>query len=98
MRHLTAVVVDAGDGFLRFEPLSFVPIQADLCDPEAMDEEDKRWLREYNHACVEKMKPLIQEPEVIQWLEEQAAKADALFSVCWRQLLRRAELRAPTRI
>ena len=34
--------------FLRFDVLSFVPIQADLCIKELMTEEEKRWLESYN--------------------------------------------------
>ena len=31
--------------FLTFKPLSYVPIQADLCVSAMMDEKEKKWLR-----------------------------------------------------
>ena len=61
--------------FLRFDVLSFVPIQADLCIKELMTEEEKRWLESYNSICLEKMKGYITDSEVLSWLEKQVEKS-----------------------
>ena len=60
--------------FLRFDVLSFVPIQADLCVEEMLTEKEKRWLEKYNSFCLEKMKGYITDPEVLTWLEKQAER------------------------
>lgn len=65
-----------GRQFLRFDVLSFVPIQADLCVKEMLTEEEKRWLKQYNSLCLEKMKGLISDPEVLSWLEKQVERSN----------------------
>ena len=65
--------------FLTFKPLSYVPIQADLCVSAMMDEKEKKWLREYNHKCSEQMLPRIKDERVLAWVKEQAEKADLLY-------------------
>lgn len=80
--HLTKMTVDSGlektyqnRQFLRFDVLSFVPIQADLCIKELLTEEEKLWLYKYNSVCLEKMKGYISDPEVISWLEKQVEQS-----------------------
>ena len=67
-----------GKKYLTFKPLSYVPIQADLCVADMLDEREKTWLKEYNRACYEKMAPLIQDASVLQWVEDQAERTSLL--------------------
>ena len=64
--------------FLRFGQLSYVPIQASVCVGEMMTEAEKKWLRNYNQECVERMRPLVKDERVMKWLEKQAEEANAL--------------------
>ena len=67
-----------GCPFLRFIPLSYVPIQASVCVKEMLEEGEKEWLRDYNQECVNKMKPLIHDEKVLEWLQRQADEAKEL--------------------
>ena len=64
--------------FLKFKPLCLVPIQANLCVKEMMNEKEKKWLKEYNRLCYETMKPLIQDRSVLEWLEKQMKMTEQL--------------------
>ena len=65
--------------FLTFKPLSYVPIQADLCVSAMMDEKEKKWLKEYNQQCYEQMLPRIKDTHVMEWVKEQMEKAARLY-------------------
>ena len=64
--------------YLTFKPLSYVPIQADLCVADMLDARGKKWLKEYNSACYEKMSALVEDASVLQWVKDQAEKAALL--------------------
>lgn len=68
--------------YLRFDVLSYVPIQADLCLSEMLTKEEKQWMIDYNTSCLKKMSQLIEEKNVLHWLETQVEKAKALSRVC----------------
>ena len=64
--------------YLTFKPLCLVPIQADLCVKEMMNEKEKKWLKDYNELCYETMKPLIQDEHVLEWVRKQYEAAQKL--------------------
>ena len=68
-----------GCRFLHFVPLSYVPIQASMCVKEMLEEWEKKWLQEYNQECVDRMKPLIHDEKVLEWLQRQADEATELY-------------------
>lgn len=87
---LTTVVEDtgkvsptSGKPFLHFSHLSFVPIQASLCSKEMLTGEEKAWLQTYNQTCYDKLKPLIADATVLEWLKRQAEEAKQLWLVCF---------------
>ena len=55
-------------GFLRFEPLTFVPIDLDAMDVRLLDETDKSRLNAYHRQVYKKLSPLM-EREELAWLE-----------------------------
>lgn len=64
--------------YLTFKPLCLVPIQADLCIGEMMNEKEKAWLKNYNLLCYNTMKPLIKDEHVLEWVKRQSELADQL--------------------
>ena len=82
---LTVIVEDtgkvsptSGKPFLHFSHLSFVPIQASLCSKEMLTGEEKAWLQDYNQTCYDKLKPLIKDATVLEWMKRQAEEAKQL--------------------
>ena len=55
--------------FLRFEFLTWAPIDLDAVDPQYMDENDIRRLNEYHREVYEKISPYLTEEER-EWLKE----------------------------
>lgn len=55
--------------FLRFEPLTYVPIDLDAVLPEKMSDEEKQMLNEYHAAVYEKIKKYLDENERA-WLKK----------------------------
>ena len=55
--------------FLRFEFLTWAPIDLDAVDPQYMDENDIRRLNEYHREVYEKISPYLTEEERV-WLKE----------------------------
>jgi Xaa-Pro aminopeptidase len=60
--------------FLRFESLTYVPIQLDLINRNLLDKDELEWLNNYHAKCFELVGPLLQaanKNEVYEWLREQ---------------------------
>ena len=55
--------------FMRFEPLTFVPIDLDALLPEEMTEEERKMLNSYHKKVYETVSPHLNEEEK-QWLRE----------------------------
>ena len=55
--------------FMYFENLTYVPIDLDAVDPDAMNETEKGWLNAYHAMVYETMAPLLDE-EDRAWLKE----------------------------
>ncbi len=53
--------------FFKFENLTFCPINVDMVDKAFLTEEQIQWLNNYNAEVLEKLTPLLTQPEV-QWL------------------------------
>ena len=70
------VCVEAGESeygrFLKFEPLTFVPIATDCVLPEQLTLEEKQWLNDYHAQVLSKLRPLLN-PEETAWLEAKCA-------------------------
>ena len=57
-------------GFLKMQPLTYVPIDLRMIDPSRMDASDRKRLNDYHEAVYEKISPLLKKDEEIQWLFE----------------------------
>lgn len=55
--------------FMRFEMLTFVPIDLDAIDPEELTRSEREWLNDYHRQCYEKLSPFMTEEEN-EWLRE----------------------------
>ncbi len=63
-----------GDGeFLKFKPLTFVPIDLDGIDPAAFNEKERKQLNDYHRAVNEKLSPFMNEEEKA-WLAKATRK------------------------
>jgi len=54
--------------FLKFEPVTYCPIDLKGIDPGLLNEEEKRWLNEYHSMVYELLSPLLDEKER-EWLK-----------------------------
>ena len=70
------VCVEAGESeygrFLRFEPLTYVPIATSCVLKEELTPEEIQWLNEYHAQVLEKLRPLLNENEAA-WLADKCA-------------------------
>ncbi len=70
------VCVEAGESeygkFLRFEPLTYVPIDLSCVLTEELTREERAWINDYHAQVLEKLSPLLNEKE-IQWLRTKCA-------------------------
>lgn len=68
--------VEAGESeygrFLRFEPITYVPIDMSCVLTEELTREEKEWINEYHRKVVDKLSPLMNEEE-IEWLHVKCA-------------------------
>lgn len=68
--------VEAGESeygrFLRFEPVTYVPVDMSCVLIEELTKEEKEWLNAYHAAVLEKLSPLLNEEE-IRWLQGKCA-------------------------
>lgn len=55
--------------FMRFDMLTFVPIDLDAIDPEELTKSEREWLNDYHRRCYEKLSPFMTEEEN-EWLKE----------------------------
>jgi Xaa-Pro aminopeptidase len=59
--------------FLRFETLSYVPIDLKAIDTELLNKKEKSWLNDYHREVFEKISPYLNKDEK-EWLEENTRK------------------------
>ena len=64
--------------FLRFETLTFVPIDLELIDVKCLDEKTKDYLNDYHRQVYEKVGPYLNEEERI-WLKENTKNVDSFY-------------------
>ncbi len=57
------------DGYLKFEPLTMVPVDFRLIDKYLLTDEEIKWLNNYHHQVYQKIAPLLSRQER-QWLEK----------------------------
>ena len=55
--------------FMRFEMMTFVPIDLDAIDPEELTKSEREWLNDYHRQCYEKLSPYMTDEEN-EWLRE----------------------------
>lgn len=55
--------------FMRFDMLSFVPIDLDAIDPDELTKSEREWLNDYHRQCYEKLSPFMTDEEN-EWLRE----------------------------
>lgn len=55
--------------FLSFRPLTYVPIDLKAMDLSMLDESDRRKLNRYHREVYEKISPLLEEAEELEWLK-----------------------------
>ncbi len=70
------VCTEAGESeygkYLRFEPITFVPIDVSCVLADELTREEKEWLNHYHAQVLEKLSPLLNEAE-IAWLTAKCA-------------------------
>ena len=64
--------------FLKFETLTFVPIDLELIDVKCLDEKTKDYLNDYHRQVYEKVGPYLNEEERI-WLKENTKNVDSFY-------------------
>ena len=64
--------------FMKFEMLTFVPIDLELIDIKSMDEKTKDYLNIYHRQVYEKISPYLTEEERI-WLKENTKNVDSFY-------------------
>ena len=63
--------LENSDGqFLKFGMLTYAPIDLEAIDPQYMQQEDIDHLNAYHQAVYDKVEPLIEEPEIKEWLKQ----------------------------
>lgn len=60
----------AGRTFLRFNKLTFIPIQKKLIDVSLLTPEEKSWVNTYHQQVKERISPYITSPDTLSWLAE----------------------------
>jgi Xaa-Pro aminopeptidase len=64
--------------FMKFEMLTFVPIDLELIDGNYLDEKTKDYLNEYHRQVYEKVSPYLEEEER-NWLKENTKNVDSFY-------------------
>ena len=57
--------------YLTFEPVTLVPIQTKMMDPDLMTKEDIAWVNNYHAECRDKVGSLLRDmgkKEALKWL------------------------------
>lgn len=74
----TELVVDCGNGYIKMEPLSVVPLQSCMIEPKLLSESEKKWLIEYNKMCFDIVGGYLTE-DVKNWLKKQCEDMENLL-------------------
>lgn len=70
---------ESKDGqFMKFETLTFVPIDLELIDVKYLDEKTKDYLNDYHRQVYEKVSPYLNEEEK-NWLKENTKNVDSFY-------------------
>lgn len=67
------IETEYGGKFLRFEVLSYVPIDLEAVDVNMLDEKEKDWLNNYHQMVYDKLSPYLDEEEK-DWLRNETRK------------------------
>lgn len=59
-------------GYLGFEHVTMAPIGMNLINESLLSPDEKKWINNYHHECVEKLTPLIaSDPDAVAWLKKE---------------------------
>ena len=72
IENLILVVDSDHEGFLKFRTVTFFPLRADLVTESLLDEEEIRWLNDYNTSVYETLSPHL-DPDLQGWLRQQCS-------------------------
>ncbi|QCE34054.1 aminopeptidase P family protein [Acetobacteraceae bacterium] len=64
-----------GRDYLKFETLTYVPIDRDLIEPKLLTAEELNWLNDYHEETRKRLSPWL-EGETLEWLEKACAKIE----------------------
>jgi len=67
------IETEYGGKFMRFEVLSYVPIDLEAIDVNMLDEKEKDWLNNYHQMVYDKLSPYLDEEEK-DWLRNETRK------------------------
>ncbi len=65
-----ALIIEAQEGWLKFEPLTLVPYDHNLINKSQLTETEITWINNYHQQVGEKLLPLL-DAETAQWLKNQ---------------------------
>ena len=60
----------AGRAFLRFNKLTYIPIQTELIDVSLLTSQERQWVDGYHQEVLRRVSPHITSPETLAWLLE----------------------------
>ena len=56
--------------FLGFDQLTYVPLDLDAIDKQYLQAKDIKAINDYHAEVYKRIEPLIEEPEIKEWLKE----------------------------
>jgi len=61
--------------WLGFEPLTYVPIQTKMIKGSILSKDEKQWVKDHNHRCLEYLKPYLRDDKrASKWLKREAER------------------------
>lgn len=68
-------IIEAGDGFMEFKTITFIPIQTEMLNLDALSDAELNWLNDYHSAVFTSLRPLLgANDQTAFWLEAACRK------------------------
>ncbi|HSH35254.1 M24 family metallopeptidase C-terminal domain-containing protein, partial [Schnuerera sp.] len=64
------IETEFGGKFMKFENISYCPIDLDGIDVDMLTQEEKKWLNDYHEEVYEKLSPYLNDEEK-EWLKKE---------------------------